>query len=371
MKAITFDPGRKALHLADRPEPAIKRPDEVLVQVLRVGVCGTDRERIAEGKAKPPEGLKDIVIGHENLGRVVATGRDVVAIKPGDLAAFTIRRGCGECMPCNMNRPDMCRTGKYRDRGLSGLDGFNSEYAVDREEYVVRVPEGIELAGVLLEPMSVVEKALDEALKLQNARLPDALSDPDWYHGKRALVAGIGTIGVLAAMALKLRGAEVYGLDMVDSTNARANWLIDIGGFYVDGRTVKPEKVDEVIGPMDIVIEAAGVPGLEFRLIDTLARNGIYVIVGIPSEELHQEIIQVPGAELMNRLVRTNLLAFGSVSSAPGHFRMAVEDFMKAQYRWEGHLRKMITGEFTPSDFQGVLTHKDEEEIKSVIKWAA
>lgn len=371
MKAITFEPGRKALSLAERPEPAVKRPDEVLVQVLKVGVCGTDRERIAEGKAKPPEGFSDIVIGHENLGRVVETGGDVKVVKAGDLAAFTIRRGCGECMPCSMRRPDMCRTGKYRDRGLSGLDGFNAEYAADREEYVVRVPEGIADAGVLLEPMSVVEKAVEEAMRLQNARLPDALTDPDWLYGKRALVAGIGTVGVLAATALRLRGAEVYGLDIVDSGNVRAKWLLGIGGFYIDGRAVKPERVDEVIGPMDIVFEAAGVPGLEFRLIDTLARNGIYAVVGIPSEALHKAKIEVAGAELMNRLVRMNILAFGSVSSAPGHFRMAVDDFIRAEQRWEGHLQRMITGEFAYNDFKGVLTHKDEDEIKSVIKWAA
>lgn len=371
MKAIAFEPGRRDLKIVERPRPAITRPDEVLVQVLRVGVCGTDRERIAEGKAKPPEGRNDIVIGHENVGRVIETGKDVTGVKAGDLAAFTIRRGCGECMPCNMGRSDMCRTGKYNDRGLSGMDGFNTEFVVDRQEYIVAIPEGIGRAGVLLEPMSVVEKALEEARRVQAARLPDALSSPDWFHGKRALVAGIGTIGVLAALALRLRGCEVYGLDMVESSNPRAQWLLGIGGFYIDGRTVKPERVDEVIGPMDVVVEAAGVPGLEFRLIDTLARDGVYAIIGIPSEEVHKGTIEVAGAELMNRLVRMNILAFGSVSSAPGHFRMAVEDFIKAQYRWNGHLQKMITGEFPLDGFKDVLTHKDEQEIKSVIKWAA
>ncbi len=371
MKAITFEPGRRDLKIADRPEPEITRPGEVKLKVLGVGVCGTDRERIAEGKARVPEGFSDIVIGHENMGRVVETGPAVTKVKPGDLAAFTIRRGCAECLPCNSGRPDMCRTGNYRDRGLVGMDGFNSEYAVDSEEYVVKIPESLAPSGVLLEPMSVVEKAVAESLRLQFARLPDALSSPDWLYGKKALVAGIGNIGLLAALALRLRGAEVWGLDIVDSANARVKWLLGIGGLYIDGRSVKPEKVDDVFGPMDMVVEAAGVPGLEFGLFDTLARDGIYVVAGIPAEGEHGGKVTVDGAALMSRLVRMNLLVFGSVSSAPGHFRAAVDDFIRAEYRWKGHLARMITGERDYRDFRDVFTARDEKEIKSVIRWAA
>lgn len=371
MKAITFEPRRKELKMADRPEPVVTRPDEVKLKIIGVGVCGTDRERIAEGKASPPEGLGDIVIGHENMGRVVEAGPSVTSVKPGDLAVFTIRRGCGACLPCAVGRADMCRTGNYKDRGLSGMDGFNAEYAVDSEEYVVKIPDALASTGVLLEPMSVVEKAVAESLRLQFARLPDALSSPDWLYGKKALVAGIGNIGLLAALALRLRGAEVWGLDIVDSSNARVRWLLGIGGFYIDGRSVKPEKVDGIIGPMDMVVEAAGVPGLEFGLFDVLARDGIYVVAGIPSEELHGGKVSVDGAALMNRLVRMNLLVFGSVSSAPGHFRAAVDDFLRAEYRWKGHLEKMITAEKDYRDFKGALTARDEKEIKTVIRWAA
>ena len=103
-----------------------------------------------------------------------------------------------------MNRADMCQTGKYRERGIRGLDGYQTEFAVDQEQYVVRVPPELEPVGVLMEPLSVVEKAIDEALRVQTVRCPDAATTPDWLHGRRCLVAGLGPVGLLAAMVLRL-----------------------------------------------------------------------------------------------------------------------------------------------------------------------
>lgn len=371
MKAIAYSPGRRELGIVERPEPAIMAGDQVKLMVSRVGVCGTDRERIAEGKAPPPEGFDDLVIGHESFGRVVEAGEEVDAVSPGDYAVFTIRRGCDECAPCRMGRPDMCRTGKYRDRGLSGIDGFNSEYVVDSQRHVIHVPEELAPAGVLLEPMSVVEKALDEVVKFQSARLPEANIGSDWFWGKRALVAGTGTIGLLACLALRLRGASVYGVDILDGDSPRPRWLSGIQGTYIDGRKVKPEKVDEELGPMDLVFESAGVPGLMFNLIDALARNAVYVVAGIPSEAVHERTIRIPGAQLMDQLVRKNQLVFGTVSSAEGHFRMALDDFAMAEYRWRGHTAKMINRELDFTEYREAMTTHPEEEIKAVLKWAA
>lgn len=371
MKAIAFSPKKKELKIVERPEPQITSPDQVKLRVERVGVCGTDRERIAEGKAATPSGFDDIVIGHENFGRVVETGRAVRSVKPGDYAVFTIRRGCGQCLPCAMNRPDMCRTGKYMDRGLSEMDGFNSEYVADSERYIIRVPAGLAPIGVLLEPMSVVEKALDEAARLQFARLPDAYADPDIFHGKRVLVAGTGNVGLLACLALRLRGACVYGLDVVDGDSPRAKWLSGINCRYLDGRKIKPEKLDEAIGPSDLVIETAGVPGLEFKLIDALAKNAVYVVAGIPSERIREDMIRIPGTELMNQLVRNNQLLFGSVSSAAGHYRMALRDFILAEERWKGYAARLINREFNIEEYREALTEHPEDEIKAVFRWAA
>ena len=145
MKAVALTPGTSAIRLTDISEPSVVSPDDVKVRILRVGICGTDREEASGGRALAPQGRTELVIGHEMFGKVVEIGKSVMRVKPGDYAVFTVRRGCGECMPCMMNRSDMCLTGKYRERGIWGMDGYQTEYAVDKEQYIVRVPDDLEL----------------------------------------------------------------------------------------------------------------------------------------------------------------------------------------------------------------------------------
>jgi D-arabinose 1-dehydrogenase-like Zn-dependent alcohol dehydrogenase len=107
-------------------------------------------------------------------------------------------------------------TGKYTERGIKGADGFQAEYVVDHEQYFIKVPESCKDIGVLTEPMSVAAKAIDEALIIQQARQQEVAVTPNWLKGKKALVAGLGPIGLMTVFALRLHGAIVTGLDIVD-----------------------------------------------------------------------------------------------------------------------------------------------------------
>ncbi len=367
MKAIALVPGTKEIRLTDRAEVSIHAPDEILLQVQRVGICGTDREEAAGGRALAPQGQSDLVIGHEMLGKVVSVGGSVTLVKPGDFAVFTVRRGCGRCMPCQMNRSDMCQTGQYHERGIWGLDGYQTQLVVDKEQYVARVPPELESIGVLAEPLSVAEKAIDEAVRLQVARLPDAPAAPNWLLGKKCLVAGLGPIGLLAALALRLRGAEIYGLDIVDENTARPKWLETIGGQYVDGRKVPPEQVDDKLGALDLIFEATGVAALAFNLLDALGPNGVYVLTGIPGGS---RPLQLSGSELIRQLVLDNQVMVGSVNAARAHFQMAVDDLETAHLRWGDHVGGLITHRFPYTDGLQALTSHPQDEIKTVIEWA-
>ncbi len=337
------------------------------MRVIRVGVCGTDREQAAGGRARLPDRQKELVIGHEMFGQVAAVGQSVTRVQTGDYAVFTVCRGCSRCLPCTMNRADMCRTGDFCERGIWGLDGYQSEYVVDKEQYAVQVPPELAAVGALTEPLSVVEKALDEAVRIQFARLPDAPATPDWLSGRRCLVAGLGPIGLLAAMVLRLRGGEVYGLDILDASTARPRWLAGIGGQYVDGRQVPPDRVDAVIGAVDLILEATGVPTLAFNLLDCLAPSGVYVLTGIPGGD---RPLQLHGAEVIRQLVLDDQVMVGSVNAARDHFQMGVDDLLHAYLRWGDLIARLITHRHPYTDFEAVLSQHPPDEIKAAIEWA-
>jgi len=367
MKAIALVPGSTAQSLVERPDPVIRAPDEIKVRVLQVGICGTDREEASGGRARARAGGADLVIGHEMMGQVMETGTGVQRVTTGDLVVFTVRRGCGKCLPCAMNRSDMCTTGEFTERGIWGADGYEAEFVVDKEPYAVRLPPELKNVGVLTEPTTIVEKAIDEAVKVQTARLPESASTPDWLYGRKCLVAGMGPVGLLGAMVLRLRGAQVFGLDILDASTAKPQWLTAIGGTYVDGRTVRPDKVDDLLGPMDVILEAAGIASLDFDLLDALALNGLYVLTGIPGGD---RPLQIDGPALMRALVLKNQAMVGSVNASRDHFQMAVADLEAASLRWKGHVEKLITHVHPYTDYAAALARPTRDEIKAVIEWS-
>lgn len=365
MKAISITPGSTDVQLKEWPEPEITTPTQVKIRILEVGICGTDRESVIGGRADAPPGHTHLIIGHEMLGLVVETGSEVSTVAVGDFGVFSVRRGCNQCLPCLNNRSDLCYTGQYTERGIKGLHGFETEYIVDEEQYLVKVPESMRSIGVLAEPMSVSEKAIDEALTIQTARLPGVMKG-EWIQGKKALVAGMGAIGILAAVALKLRGAEVIGLDVVDEHTKRPSILKALGGTYVDSRKTNVKDLDEKFGQIDFIFEATGVAEVGFNLIDALGINGIYVMTGIPHGE---RPVCITGSQLMTQMVLKNQLILGSVNAGPVHFELAIKDLEKAKNKWGDLMDEIITTRVNYKDFRRALDFRSVDDIKTVIEW--
>ncbi|HKB54522.1 MAG TPA: zinc-binding dehydrogenase, partial [Ramlibacter sp.] len=173
-------------------------------------------------------------------------------------------------------------------------------------------------------------------------------------------------IGLLAALALRLRGAEVCGLDVVDENSMRPQWLKTIGGDYIDGRNMSPQQMGQHGGPFEIIFEATGVPSLEFNLLDALATNGAYVLTGIP---MGDRPVQVPGAELLRGVVLKNQAMLGSVNAARDHYQTAVDNLARGRLLWGDHITKLITQRYR-YDGAAATFHKHEaDEIKVVIEW--
>jgi threonine dehydrogenase-like Zn-dependent dehydrogenase len=366
MKAITVVPQTTNVELKSVAEPAIISANEIKMRVWEVGICGTDREEAEGGRAEAPAGKKDLVMGHEMFGQVMETGAAVQSAGVGDYGVFTVRRGCGQCAACLKNRSDLCLSGNYTERGIKGADGYQAQFVVDHEQFFVKVPSEIINIGVLTEPMSVAAKAIDEAVIIQSARLQDILSGKNWLTGKKALVAGLGPIGLMAAFALRLHGAHVTGLDIVDADSLRVDLLKRIGGNYIDGRNVKTTDIDEAFGEFDFVFEATGIEKLQFQLIDTLGPNGIYVATGISGAD---RPLTMNAGELMNQLVLKNQVVLGSVNASIAHYKMAVDYLQQSQQQWPDVITKVITRRVPYSSFQRSLFAHDSEDIKLVVEW--
>ncbi len=366
MKVISLTPGTTHVSLADVAEPIVSAPGEIKIKVWHVGICGTDREQASGGRSDAPAGKTELVIGHEMFGQVTEVGPAVTAAVKGDFGLFTVRRGCGKCLACMNFRSDLCFTGKYTERGIKGADGFQAEYVVDHESYFIPVPDSLVDVGVLTEPMSVAAKAIDEALSIQAARIGNIVPSVNWLEGKRALIAGIGPIGLMAAFALRLKGAEVIGLDIVDEDSLRPRLLKEIGGRYVDGRQVKTTNLDEEYGAADFIFEATGIAQLQIQLIDVLAVNGIYVATGIPHG--HRPITIMAG-DIMKQLVLKNQVIVGSVNASLEHYKMAVANLEAARLRWPAALNQVITKKVSYTDFAEVLHQHEPDEIKVVVDW--
>src|SRR5689334_15441434 len=162
MKAVAVLPGKpNSAHVRDVPEPPMS-PEHVLVQTIRVGLCGTDADIVRAEYGKAPDGDDYLVLGHENFGQVLDVGKHVNGVAKGDYVVATVRRPCGLCFNCEHGENDFCTSGKYTERGIMRRHGFMSERYSELPQYLNRVSPEVAPIGVLLEPMSVVEKGIDQ-----------------------------------------------------------------------------------------------------------------------------------------------------------------------------------------------------------------
>jgi len=375
MKAIVMMRGKPGAHSFDLPKPRINQPDEVLVRVKEAGVDGTDYNMVKHNLQDIAEGRNEIVMGHEMVGVIEDIGRNVTLVAPGDTVVMTVRRGCGICHPCLHNQSDMCMTGLYTERGIHKRDGYFTEFVVDQEQYVVKVPANLAKLAVFTEPLSIAEKGIAQLRTIQS-RFPwtcghpehDFLA-PDWGGCKIALVLGAGPLGILATALLRLAGADTFVADIVPEDSPKAHLVKQMGANYVDASGKKPKEiVDFCCGSsskLDIVFEASGAAATAVELVNYMSRSSIYVMTGIPRKEL---LIQVDAAQLVRQIVHYNQVVVGSVNSNRSHFEMALKDIPVINSRFGGLLDEMITHRFKLRDSDQIFSAIDQDHIKTLIE---
>jgi glucose 1-dehydrogenase len=335
MKAIAVYPGKPdSAHLAELPMPTlddIPGGRGVLVRLLRCGVDGTDKEINAAEYGAAPDGFDFLVIGHENFGRVEAVAPNVTEFQPGDYVVATVRRR-GTSIYDQIGTYDMTTDDVYFERGVSRRHGYMTEYYVDDPEYIVNVPPGLRDIAVIAEPLSVSEKGIIQAFEIQR-RLKV-------WQPKKAAVLGSGTIGLLAALILRLRGIEVTVFARTHAPYLNSELVEALGARYVSTQDLSLRDAAKELGPFDLIYEATGFAPIVFEAMEALGKNGVLVLASVTGGN---QMVEVPAAKINLEFVLGNKVMVGTVNGNREYFEASIRDLAMAEAQYPGWAARLLT----------------------------
>ena len=348
MRAITVTPGvANSARLDDMPLPPAS-DGAILLRALALGVCGTDREIIAGEYGMAPPGEKRLVLGHESLGRVEEAPAQS-GFAPGDLVAGVVRRPDPvPCPACAAGEWDMCRNGRYVERGIKERHGYGAELFRVEPDFAIKVDPGLGTLGVLVEPTSIVAKAWDHTERIgarSRAWQPHTL-----------LVTGAGPVGLLAAMMGAQRGLEVHVLD--HSTQGIKPALVrDLGGTYHANGITGLDGFEP-----DVVMECTGAPAVIRDVLGRTAPDGIVCLAGVTAPG-HAFEFDIGG---YNRtMVLNNETVFGTVNANRKHYEMAADALARAERSW---LERLITRRVPIARWEEALENRPDD-VKVIIEF--
>jgi threonine dehydrogenase-like Zn-dependent dehydrogenase len=349
MFAITVSPGvpgSERLAQLDAPRAG---ENEMLVEMVALGVCGTDREIVQGEYGWAPPGRDRLVLGHESLGRV-CVAPEGSNFADGDLVVGIVRRPDPEPCPCCAEGEfDMCRNGLYRERGIKELDGYGAQLVTLEPEFAVKIDPSLGSLGVLAEPTSVVAKAWEQIERVGHQGCRPL---------RTVLVTGAGPIGLLAALLGAQRELDIHVLDQVDE-GPKPELVEDLGATYHTGSVT---AACASAGP-DIVLECTGVPELVVEAIENTAPGAVACLLGVSPRG---RSLTVDVGAVNNELVLENDVVLGSVNANQRHFSQAAEALAAADHDWLGRL---ITRRVSLETFSDALD-KRPNDIKTIIEFA-
>lgn len=245
---------------------------EVLLRVASCGVCGSDvhayRSDAGFEWIRPP-----ITLGHEFSGTVEEVGPDVTQVSPGERVVPIAIQGCGRCDACRAGSTQLC---PYREAVGLTRDGGMAEYALMPEQYLVPVPEGLDLTVAAVgEPLSVAVHAVNVRADLE--------------PGQRVVVSGPGPIGVFCGMLARLRGAEVLltGVGRDSESRLPASERAGLRTANLSDRPLE-EHLRDRFGEHtpDVWIESSGSVRALSSALESVRPGGTIIVVGLYAGEV-------------------------------------------------------------------------------------
>lgn len=357
MQALAVFPKRKSIEVIEAAAPKLTRYTELGLRVLDVGICGTDREIVEGHYGTPPDGEEHLILGHEAICEVTQIGDQIQGVDVGDLVVPSVRRPCGKenCSACGENRQDFCYTGDFAERGIKQLHGFMADQLVEDVQFVTKVPRELRDVAVLIEPLTVAEKALTQIWQVQQ-RLPWACSfDPESKstQGCTALVLGAGPVGLLGALALVDSGFQTFVYSREPSGGPRSKVVEGFGARYLSAEDVAVEDLDVLLKGIDIVYEATGASALAFHVLKELGTNGVFVFTGVPGRK---HPVEIETGTIMQNLVLKNQVLFGTVNADINAFESAVDRLRRCLQKWPDAIHSLISKRWELSEAPELLT---------------
>lgn len=359
MKAVAVTPGKpNSVHLQEIRKPELNDIDNgrgVLVKVLKVGVDATDREINDALYGNSPPGDDYLILGHESFGIVEQVGSNVTRVKPGDYVTATVRRPGGSIYD-QIGTYDMTSEETYYERGINLLHGFLTEYFVEDEAYIVKVPPGLKHLHVLMEPMSCAAKAVQQAFEVQRRMKV--------WRPRIAYVMGAGQIGLLTTLVLKLRGLKVYTFARTKPPTLSSEIIAGLDADYVSLKETNLFEHAEQHGKADLIIDATGSSAVAFDCMKVLGHNGVLVWTSITGGEKHFEL---PSDKINIEWVLGNKLLLGSVNANSEHFESGIKELALGEVMYPNVLHRILTNPVDGLENYGEMMRLLVEE-KSALK---
>ncbi|MDR2633794.1 MAG: zinc-binding alcohol dehydrogenase family protein [Treponema sp.] len=295
----------RVLKMQEVEEPKIQGPKDVLVKMKAAGICGSD-VHIYHGTS--PVATYPRVMGHEIVGVVAETGKNVTKVKPGDPVIVDQIVSCGECYPCKIGRPNICCTLKVR--GVH-IDGGYREYLVAGEEALHLLPPTLSFTdAVMIEPMSIAFQSCSRA----EITKEDIL-----------FILGAGALGKSLIKAARLSGARIIVSDVVDERLEEAKAL-GVSAVINSKKEDLPAKLKEYTpwGPT-VSIDAAGFPSSLPLLTDLTCNAGRIITMAFLDEPSPVQQFKITAKELDVRGSRLQNNKFKEVIAAYNEGKIPIE----------------------------------------------
>lgn len=272
MKAAVIREFGKPLDVSEVPIPKPNQ-HQCLIKVEYSGICGTDHHAWkGDWPAKPQLPL---IPGHEGVGRVVEIGKDVTAVKKGDLVGVPwLHTACGHCEYCFTGWETLCEGQKNTGYHVNGT---LAQYVLADPNYVAHIPEGSDLAKVA--PFVCAGLTVYKGLKVTEAKA-----------GNWVLISGLGGLGQLGVQFAKAMGFNVIGVDIDDKKIETAKRLGATYGFNGKTQDVGAEIKKAVGGVHGAIVTAVGRSAFG-QALASVRRRGTMVLIGLPPGDFPLDIV--------------------------------------------------------------------------------